>query len=255
VRRRGWWRMARITLLNAVLDVLDKEELLARIRGAIERRERQLLCYLNIHAVNIACASSRFRSFLERADTVYCDGEGVRVGARLLGFKIPPRIVLTYFVWEICTEAQARGHTLFLLGSQQDILDEAVARIRERFPGIIVAGQFHGYFPKSGPESDRVVELIRAASPDILFVGFGMPLQEEWIEENLSRLNARAILPCGSMIDYVAGRKGLAPSWMSNHGMEWLYRLFQEPGRLWKRYLLGNPLFFFRVIARRLNWT
>ena len=139
------------------------------------------------------------------------------------------------------------------LGSKQEILEDAVTRVRQRYPGIKVAGHHHGYFPKTGEESDRVVEHIRKASPDILFVGFGMPLQEEWIEANLDRLEARAILPCGSMIDYVAGRKGLAPSWMSNHGMEWLYRLFQEPGRLWKRYLLGNPLFFIRVIAGRLN--
>lgn len=245
--------MPRISLLNVPLDVLDRNQLLVRIGNAIKEKRREVFCYLNIHAVNIAHSSSRFRAFLDRAGTVYCDGEGVRLGARILGCRIPPRIVLTYFVWDVCAEANARRQSMFLLGSTQDILEDAVQRIRERYPEIRLVGHHHGYFSKTGEESDRIVELIRAASPDLLFVGFGMPLQEEWIDANLEQLDARAILPCGSMIDYVAGRKGLAPSWMSNHGMEWLYRLFQEPGRLWKRYLLGNPLFFFRVIVGRAN--
>lgn len=253
VNRHGWWRMPRIRLPDVALDVLNREQLLLRIRSAVERKSREVFCYLNIHAVNIAHRDSRFRAFLARAATVYCDGEGVRAGARILGHRIPPRIVLTYFVWELCADAQARGYSIFLLGSPEDIVGEAVLRMQQRFPGIKIAGHHHGYFAKTGEESDRVVERIRASSPDLLFVGFGMPLQEEWIETNLDRLQAGAILPCGSMIDYVAGRKGLAPSWMSNHGMEWLFRLFQEPGRLWKRYLIGNPLFFCRVIAARLN--
>jgi N-acetylglucosaminyldiphosphoundecaprenol N-acetyl-beta-D-mannosaminyltransferase len=245
--------MPRITLLNVPLDVLVRDQLLERIRSAIEQKRQEVFSYINIHAVNIAGRDGRFRAFLQAAATVYCDGEGVRMGARILGFNLPPRIVLTYFVWDICAEADNRGYSIFLLGSTQEIINDAVARIRQRFPGIKIVGHHHGYFPKTGEESKRVVEMIRAASPDILFVGFGMPLQEAWIEEHGDSLHAHAILPCGSMIDYVAGHKGLAPAWMSDHGMEWVYRLFQEPGRLWKRYLVGNPLFFFRVVAERLN--
>jgi len=95
-----------------------------------------------------------------------------------------------------------------------------------------------------------VLASIRSANPDLLFVGFGMPLQGEWIQTNLADLAVPAILPCGSMIEYASGRKALAPAWMSNHGLEWLFRLIQEPRRLWKRYLLGNPLFFLRVVRQ-----
>lgn len=94
---------------------------------------------------------------------------------------------------------------------------------------------------------------MNAASPDLLFVGFGMPLQEEWIRRHRHALRAGAIFPCGSMIDYASGLKSIAPPWMRNNGMEWLYRLFQEPGRLWKRYLVGNPRFIFRVMHQRLQ--
>jgi N-acetylglucosaminyldiphosphoundecaprenol N-acetyl-beta-D-mannosaminyltransferase len=251
--RRGWLRMPRITLLKVPLDVLTRDQLLSRIRAAIEDKRQEVFSYINIHAVNIAGQDKRFRAFLQRAATVYCDGEGVRLGARILGIRIPPRIVLTYIVWDICAEAERRGFGIYLLGATEESVADAVVRIKERFPAIRIAGFHHGYFSKTGEESDRVAASIRAAAPDILFVGFGMPTQEAWIEDHCNSLNVHVVMPCGSMIDYVAGHKGLAPAWMSEHGMEWLYRLFQEPGRLWKRYLIGNPLFFYRIIAERLN--
>lgn len=228
--------------------MVDKESLHAAIHASIAGNLTDVFAYSNINAINLAQEDQSLRDFLNRAHVVYCDGEGVRLGARLLGFHLPPRIVLTYFIWELCRDAEARGYKLFFLGSESDKVNEAVRRIRDRFPLIRIVGCHHGFFPKTGEESDRVVEIIRAARPDILFVGFGMPLQENWIAANLHRLEVKAILPCGSMIDYAAGQKSLAPAWMSDHGLEWLYRLGQEPGRLWKRYLIGNPLFLLRVL-------
>jgi N-acetylglucosaminyldiphosphoundecaprenol N-acetyl-beta-D-mannosaminyltransferase len=228
--------------------VIEKENLLAAIDASIAGNRRDVYPYTNIHAINLAQRDQSLRDFLNAAHVVYCDGEGVRLGARLLGFHLPPRIVLTYFIWELCRDAEARGYKLFFLGSQTDRVNEAVRRIRVRFPLIRIVGCHHGFIAKAGDESDRVVEMIRAARPDILFVGFGMPLQEKWIAANMHRLEVEVILPCGSMIDYAAGRKSFAPAWMSDHGLEWLYRLGQEPGRLWKRYLIGNPLFLLRVL-------
>ena len=107
-------------------------------------------------------------------------------------------------------------------------------------------------FEKHGMESEAVVRQVNESGADILFVGFGMPLQEYWIAENASKLKVHAILPCGSMIDYAAGTRHLTPRWMADHGLEWLYRLIQEPSRLWTRYLIGNPLFVLRVLQQRL---
>jgi N-acetylglucosaminyldiphosphoundecaprenol N-acetyl-beta-D-mannosaminyltransferase len=142
--------------------------------------------------------------------------------------------------------------TMFFLGSRPGVAEQAVAIMTKRYPRLAIVGWHHGYFDKTGAESNRIVELVNSVKPNILFVGFGMPAQEQWIGRNFAALHANAILPCGSMIDYAAGKKNLAPFWMSNNGMEWLYRLFQEPGRLWKRYLLGNPVFMIRIIVQRL---
>jgi N-acetylglucosaminyldiphosphoundecaprenol N-acetyl-beta-D-mannosaminyltransferase len=114
----------------------------------------------------------------------------------------------------------------------------------------MIVGWHHGYFDKEGPENDRIVEMVGRVKPNLLFVGFGMPLQEHWIRANFERLSANAILPAGSMIEYASGQKATAPHWMAENGFEWLFRLVQEPGRLWGRYILGNPLFMLRIIMQ-----
>jgi N-acetylglucosaminyldiphosphoundecaprenol N-acetyl-beta-D-mannosaminyltransferase len=129
----------------------------------------------------------------------------------------------------------------------------AAGNAARRFPQLKIKGWHHGYFEKQGPENETVIRTIHDAAPDILLVGFGMPVQEDWIEMNRARLNVHAILPAGSLFDYMAGTKSIAPEWMANHGLEWLYRLMQEPGRLWKRYLIGNPLFFIRVLLQAIR--
>ena len=246
-------RMHKADILGVKVDIIDAAGLHNAIAESIARGERDVYAYVNINAINIAYENERFKRILNSAHCVYCDGEGVRLGAAMLGYHLPPRVVLTYWIWDLCAFCQDQDYSLFFLGATDEYVREAVQRVRERFPKLRIVGFHHGYFPKRGAESDAVVELIDRAQPDILIVGFGMPMQEFWIEENFKRLNARVILPAGSMIDYTAGRKGLAPKWMADHGMEWLYRFFQEPGRLWKRYLIGNPTFVLRVLFERVK--
>lgn len=245
--------MRKVDILRVKVDVIDTEGLHTAIADSINQRRKDIYAYVNINAINIAQEDKRFRDFLNRTHIVYCDGEGVRLGGKILGYALPPRVVLTYWIWELCKFCEKEGFSLFFLGATQQFVEEAVQRVRGRFPGINIVGSHHGFFAKSGNESDTVVEIINQAKPNILIVGFGMPMQEFWIEENYSGLEANVILPAGSMIDYTAGRKGFAPKWMANNGMEWLYRFFQEPGRLWKRYLIGNPSFMLNVVLDSLR--
>jgi N-acetylglucosaminyldiphosphoundecaprenol N-acetyl-beta-D-mannosaminyltransferase len=140
-----------------------------------------------------------------------------------------------------------------LLGGKEEIVRKAAENLKKAYPRLNVAGIQHGYFAKRGEESDRIVEQVNTARPNILFVCFGMPEQEHWVRENLDRLNPNMILFGGSTIDYAAGKKRVAPVWMRSAGLEWFFRLMQEPRRLWKRYLLGNPLFMGRVLVQRIR--
>ena len=245
--------MPKVNILGVHVDSIDTEGLHTAIADSINHRRKDIYAYVNINAINIAQKDKRFRDFLNRAYIVYCDGEGVRLGGKILGYALPPRVVLTYWIWELCEFCEKSGFSIFFLGATEQYVAETVQHVQSRFPKIHIAGSHHGYFPKHGKESDAVVEMINQSKPSILIVGFGMPMQEFWIEENFPGLKANVILPAGSMIDYTAGRKGFAPRWMANNGMEWLYRFFQEPGRLWKRYLIGNPSFMLKVVIDSLR--
>ncbi len=240
-------------VLGVRVDAITDQALNDRIAGVIEGGEHTYFAYVNIHAVNLTRNDEAFRQFLNAAPVVYCDGEGVRLGARILGVRLPPRIVLTYWIWDLCAMCERQGYSVYLLGGKEEIVLKAANNLRQRFPGLRIVGTQHGYFAKSGEESDRVVELINNARPNLLFVCFGMPLQEHWVRQNFARLNVNMILFGGSTIDYAAGVKRVAPFWMRAAGLEWLFRLLQEPRRLWRRYLLGNPAFLARVILQRIQ--
>lgn len=245
--------MPKVDILGVHVDAIDKAGLEDAITNYVRGEAKAVIAYANIHAINLARKDMEFRKFLNGSSLLYCDGEGVRVGARILGSTLPPRVALTRWIWNLCALCVEQRFSVFFLGSTGEVLDKAVAKLKRRFPALLIAGSHHGYFQKVGPESDAVIEVINRLRPNLLFVGFGMPAQEHWISRNLERLDVNVVLPAGSMIDYVSGAKGVAPAWMSDIGLEWLYRLIQEPQRLWKRYLIGNPGFVLQVLAQRLK--
>ncbi len=245
--------MAEIRILGVRVDSVEKKELERSIVECVERKTKHVYAYVNVHAINLARKDEAFRDFLNKAYCVYCDGEGVRLGARILGVHQPPRTVLTRWIWELGSLFQERGYRVFLLGGQAGTVAAAAKRFLSRCPRLKIAGFHHGYFDTNGDENAGVLEAIKRGSPDILFVGLGMPEQEKWIDRNLDQLSVHAVIPCGGMIDYLSGELPVAPGWMSEHGLEWLHRLIQDPARLWVRYLVGNPAFVFRVVQERIR--
>ena len=241
-----------IDVLGVRVDALTQRGLEEEIVAAVERHGHSYFAYVNVHAINLACDDMEFRRFLQSASIVYCDGEGVRLGARLLGFHLPPRIALTYWIWDLCAVCADRSYSIYLLGGDEDAVRDASQNLSARFPALRIVGRHHGYFEKTGPENDLVVADINRVQPNVLVVCFGMPLQERWARDNFLNLRTNVILFGGSTIDYTAGRKKTAPRWMGRMGLEWLFRLAQEPRRLWRRYLIGNPLFLFRIIRARI---
>lgn len=229
-------------------------EILRLVRRAGGSNLRELVLNVNVHCLNLAYRDPALRRVLGQAPLVFCDGAGVALGARLLGLPRPERITYADWMWRLAGFAAREGLSIYLLGSGPGVAEEAAIRLRQRHPALRVAGAGHGHFDKTPgtEENEAVLARVSAAAPDILVVGFGMPLQERWLAENRDRLGSGVALAGGAAFDYVSGRLRRGPHLLTDNGFEWLARLLVEPSRLWRRYLLGNPLFVARVLRERL---
>jgi N-acetylglucosaminyldiphosphoundecaprenol N-acetyl-beta-D-mannosaminyltransferase len=244
----------RIEVLGVGVDRLSVEELHAEVARLARRRGGTVL-NVNAHCLNLCYRDEGLRRFFAGADVVFCDGAGVRLAARVLGGSLPERITYADWLPRLATLAEERDFSLFFLGARPGLAAEAARRLRESHPKLRIAGVRHGFFDHrfGSPENGAVVAEINAASPDILLVGLGMPLQERWLMENLRGLDVGVALTGGAVFDYASGRLRRGPRLLTDNGFEWLARLIVEPRRLWRRYLIGNPLFLARVLAQRLR--
>ena len=149
----------------------------------------------------------------------------------------------------LCEKAATEGVSLFLLGAKPGVAEAVSENMRKRFPALSIAGVRDGYFKPE--ETGQVLDEINSSNADILLVAFGAPKQELWLAEHRHKLTACVYLGVGGLFDFYSGRLPRAPVWMREIGMEWTWRLLQEPGRMWRRYLIGNPLFLYRVWLQR----
>ncbi len=209
--------------------------------------------FLNAYGGNLSFEDEAFARALKEADFMLNDGLGVDMAAWMQGRAFKENLNGSDLIDEgeflkICA---ARGFTVFILGAKQEVLDLAVANYQANYPGLKVVGSHHGYFNHYADEASLpVVELINQSGADVLLVGFGNPRQEHWINAYKDRLRCKMAIGFGGSIDQVAKVVPRAPKFWISIRMEWLYRLFQEPGRLWKRYLIGNAVFLTRALFR-----
>ena len=241
----------RVNVLGVGVDPLTVEDLQAEVGRLVRDRKRGLVLNANAHCLNLCYEDPKLRDFLNGAEVVFCDGAGVMLAARILGRRAPVRITYADWAWQLADFAEAQNFSLYFLGARPGVAQAAARRLKQRYPGLNVVGVHHGYFDRS--ENEAVVQKINAAAPDILLVGLGMPLQEYWLMENRHRLDASVALTGGAVFDYVSGRLRRGPRLLVSSGFEWLARLLIDPRRLWRRYLVGNPLFLLRVVRQRLG--
>ena len=244
-----------MNVLGVGVDPVTVEELHAGIKRLVASGERGTVLNVNANCLNLLYGSPALRAYFNDADIVFCDGSGVMLAARLLGRRIPERITYADWAWRLAAFAEAEGHSLFLLGAEPGVAEKAARKLLERHPGLDISGVEHGYFdPTPGSrENEAVLREIKAVRPDILIVGLGMPLQERWLMENRHRIDAGVALTGGAVFDYVSGGLRRGPRLLTDNGFEWLARLLVEPRRLWRRYLIGNPIFLLRVLGQRLG--
>ena len=245
----------KIQILGVYVDTLTRNQVHQEIDSIIHQNEKALILNVNVNCLNLATSHPSLRNFLNSARIVFCDGAGVILGARLLNYSIPDRITYAEWIWQLAAIAEARHYSLFLLGDTQEVVKRTRQELTARFPELNVVGFHHGFFDKTigSIENEEVINQINKAQPNILLGGFGMPLQERWLMENWGKIDANIALTGGAVFKYASGELRRAPRWMTDHGLEWLGRLIIEPRRLWKRYLVGNPIFFWHILQQRFG--
>jgi N-acetylglucosaminyldiphosphoundecaprenol N-acetyl-beta-D-mannosaminyltransferase len=191
-------------------------------------------------------------SILRSADLILVDGTPMMWAANLLGTPLPDRVSGSDFLTEFCKSAATKGHRLFLLGAAPGVAYKAKLTLEQANPGLQIVGT---YSPPYGFECDsqenrRIINEVRRTSPDVLFVAFGAPKEQKWLNRVRSELNVPVSMGIGSSLDYLAGKLRRAPRWIQVIGLEWIFRLMQEPRRLWRRYLLNDVPFVYHLICQ-----
>lgn len=244
-----------IYIFDVPVDRLTVDELNRAIASYVDNNHHALVLNVNVHCLNLAYEQPWLRQFLNQADLVFCDGAGVILGARILGAPIEQRITFADALWDVAAFAAEHDYSLYFLGARPGVARKAADNLLQAYPKLRIVGTQHGYFDKAkdSPENQAVIEAINRARPNLLLVGFGMPLQEKWLSTNWANIDANVAISLGAIFDFISGELQRAPAWMNDHGLEWLGRLVIEPRRLWRRYLVGNPLFLWRVLNERFR--
>lgn len=245
--------MTEVRLFDIDIHLLDQESLTDHII-TLASGSKSIVGHVNIKGLNLAYEEERFARFYHRCKLVYSDGFGPLMAARMQGYDAQKkhRNSCPDFLDELLRKIVKHRKKIFFLGNEQAVIEKLRTTLKERHPDLMYDAH-HGFFEKSGAENRAVIDIINNFKPDILYVGFGMPMQEYWIEENMDQVDAHVFLPEGACLDFYTDSVYRAPEWLTDNGLEWAARLVTDPGRLWKRYLIGNPLFLFRVLKSRIT--
>ena len=207
--------------------------------------------FVNADCLNLAYRDRDYHFLLHDADLVLPDGSGVRLGLKWLGTRMKDNLNGTDLFPHICERAAADGLKLYLLGGAPDIAQRTAQNMMLRFPGLQIVGWRDGFF--DALQADEVIAEINSSEADLLLVGMGAPRQERWLSDHAAALTVRAGIGVGGLFDYYSGDVARAPLWLRELGLEWVWRIVQQPGDKWRRYVLGNPIFLWRVLLQRLS--
>ncbi len=231
----------RVEVLGIGVDALTTEETLLEIERTVERGGFAQHVCVNAAKLVALRRDARLREIVERCELVSADGMAIVWAARLLGEPLPERVNGTDLMLRLFGLAERRGWGVYVLGARADVLERAVERLRDAHPRLRIAGYRDGWF--ADEESAEVAAAIRQAAPQLLFVAISSPRKELWLAEHGRDLGVPLVMGVGGSIDIVAGVTRRAPRWMQAAGLEWLFRLLQEPRRLGRRYLVTNVQF------------
>ncbi|MEZ9198460.1 WecB/TagA/CpsF family glycosyltransferase [Shewanella sp. 10N.286.54.B9] len=243
---------APISVFGITLDNWTMSDLLNDINQVCQSDNNDKLqqySFVNADCLNISCNNEAYRCSLKQSNRIFADGIGVRLACLSKGHPLRDNLNGTDMFPRLCELAAEQQLSLFLLGGEEGVATATAQNMQQHYSKLKIAGVHNGYFDMSSnsEENNQVVAQINQSNADILLVAMGAPRQERWLEDNKPQLNCSVGIGVGGLFDFYSNRIKRAPSWLRQIGMEWSYRLLQEPKRMWQRYIVGNPVFIFRV--------
>jgi N-acetylglucosaminyldiphosphoundecaprenol N-acetyl-beta-D-mannosaminyltransferase len=241
----------RVDVLGVHVSAIDPPMALAEIERWIGSREQHYVCVTGVHGIMESQRDPELREIHNRSGLTTPDGmpmvwAGHRAGASWMKRVYGPDLML-----DVLAHSTERGWTNYLYGGKEGVPELLGERLVERFPGLRIVGSYSPPFRTLSAEEDAAItEQINAANPDLVWVGLSTPKQERWMAAHIGRLQAPALLGVGAAFDIHAGTLRQAPGWMQRSGLEWAYRLYREPHRLWRRYFSNNPRFVVAILRR-----
>lgn len=234
-------------ILGTEFDAVTLDQTMTIVDRMLDTKQRGIICTVNVAILMMMRSDSLLRRVIANSALTVADGQPVVWISGWFGARLPERVTGVDLVEEFARLAARKKYSIYLLGATDDVVEQVASRLTGRHPGLLIAGKSNGYFTEQ--QNDEVVERIQASGADILLVAMGVPRQEKFLDDFFTRTKATIALPVGGSFEVIAGRKKRAPLWVQKVGLEWLYRLAQEPGRLWKRYLFTNIQFVTLVCA------
>lgn len=234
--------MKKQKLLNTYVNNVSMEETISAINSMIETGEKRYIVAINVDVVMKIEKDTYLKKITNDADMVLVDGKPLIWISKMHKKPVKAKISGSDLVPLLCKDAAEKGHTIFIIGGKDGIADKAKARLEKKYPGIKIVGTYAPPFgfEKNESELNKINKMISDKKPDLLIACFGCPKQEKWIYENYQKYDAKVSICAGATVDFLAGNVNRAPRWMSEHGLEWFYRILQEPKRMFKRYFVDD---------------
>lgn len=236
--------------MDTVLDVGTMTETVADIQSRISNKTFTQHVVVNVAKLVHMQDDKELAESVQACDIINIDGMGVVWGARFCGHQVPERVAGVDLFHQLLAMSAIEQFPVFLLGASSEIVEKTAQVVKAANPNLQIAGYHHGYF---WDDEQAVVAKIKASGARLLFVAITSPKKENFINKWRDQLGVDFVMGVGGTFDVVAGKVKRAPVWMQNAGLEWFYRILQEPGRMWKRYLITNSKFAYLLLKERLK--
>lgn len=239
--------------LDVRADSIDLSQALDQVESFIESckqgREAKKIYFTNVHSILTARVDKELKEHINHADLVLPDGSGLAIAGKILKKPIIENLNGTDFTPKVCRLAEEKGWSVYLVGAQEEVVNNCVKNLGNQFPALAISGYHNGYFNEQ--EELKIISEIKARKPDIVLVALGTPYQEKWIARHAEDLQGCVCFAVGGLFDFLANIVKRAPLWMRKTGIEWLYRFMQDPSGKWRRIVVEIPVFLTRIMVEK----